>query len=33
MENATSVFTDDLSAHEVAKFYDDWARNGNYEKV
>ena len=23
MENATCVFNDDLSAHEVAKYYDD----------
>jgi hypothetical protein len=33
MENATCVFNDDLSAREVAKYYDDLARSGNYEKV
>ena len=33
MENAASVFNDDLSADEVTKYYDDWARSGNYEKV
>jgi hypothetical protein len=32
MENATSVFNDDLSPNEVTKYYDDWANRKTLEQ-